>query len=212
MTRWPWLTRMLPARIDPRLWWILGAGVALVAGELMLRAWEQHQQLQNTLSGVRRNIHGLQRSSDAVDWAARTAELRAQYETLQSRLWTAPSEAQAQAMLRDWLGGVLKAAGIQRPTLRLQPVSSPSVATATDRDAGADRPQPQRTPSGRTVRVQAQIGFELAPGALESVLHHVERGGQLASVDRLSVSRRSRRVDMTVSIPVIVRADARPPE
>lgn len=205
-----WLKRLRPVAIDRRLWWILGVGAALVAAELTLRAWEQHQQLRNTLAGVRRNIQALQKSTDAVDWAARTDELRTLYATLESRLWMAPSEAQAQAMLRDWLGSTLKSAGVQRPTLRLQPVVATPAESAPDReDDAVARAQAQRLP-GRAVRVRAQVGFELAPGTLELVLRHVERGGQLASVDSLSVSRRSRRVDMTVSIPVVVRSDGAP--
>ncbi len=208
--QWQQLRAQLrPAPQNRTLWLLIGIGLLAVGVELGMRAWEQQQKLDRELTTLRKRVQTLQVSADRVDWARLGDQLGAARQSFQDQLWHAPSEAQAQAMLRDWLSSMLKDANIVRPTLRLQPVQAAAPAQA----ASAVEAPDTATPAGlgarlarEAVRARAQISFELAPGNLETVLQRLERGGQLASVDALSVSKRSRRIELTVSMPVIIEA------
>lgn len=204
-------TQLRPGPQSRTLWLLIGIGLLAVVGELGMRAWEHQQKLDRELTALRKRVQALQISADRVDWARLSDQLGAAQQTFQEQLWHAPSEAQAQAMLRDWLSSLLKDADIARPTLRLQPVQPAAPAQA----ASAGEPSDAASPTGlgarlarEAVRARAQISFELTPGSLENVLQRVERGGQLASVDALAVSKRSRRVEMSISMPVIIEASA----
>ncbi|WP_269631615.1 hypothetical protein [Pelomonas sp. BJYL3] len=196
-------------KLDKRVLWLLAAGALTVAGELSLRAWDAHQKLAAELKTVRGRVQLLQSSADKIDWAQRTQALGAAHEALQGQLWHAPSEAQGQAMLRDWLSSVLKDESLKRVSIALQPpVAAAASALNPDKDKDAS---PAQAGKGlrlamQAIRVRATVTFELAPGAMETALQRIERGGQLASVDTLTASRRSRRVELTVSLPVIVDA------
>ena len=115
------------------------------------------------------------------------------------RLWQSPSEAQAQARLRDWLASALRSAAVARPAVSLLPLQAAPAASG----ASAKQHAP-------TLRVRATVNFDLAPNALENALVQIEAGGQLARIDSLSVSARSRRVEMTVSVPVLLSPEVRP--
>lgn len=203
------LRRLKLGPVSRRLWLLIGLGVVALSTELGLRAWEQQQKLEQELKTLRGRIQLLQASADPVDWVGLSKELSKLKQDLQDQLWQASSEAQAQAMLRDWLSSTLKAAGIQRPTLRLQPPQA--AITASGGKPGGESLSPVEATEAskqllqQAIRVRALISFELQPGMLETVLQQVERGGQLASVDSLSVSKRTRRVEMGVSMPVIIR-------
>lgn len=203
--------RFKPGTINRRLWLLIGLGTAALLTELGLRAWEQQQKLDRELQTLRGRIQLLQASADRVDWASLSKELSQLQQDLQDQLWQAPSEAQAQAMLRDWLSSMLKTAGIQRPTLRLQPPQAAIAAPGSKPGGETPSPAPAETAGAsrqllqQATRVRAQISFELQPGTLEAVLQQVERGGQLASVDSLTVSKRTRRVEMAISMPVIIK-------
>jgi hypothetical protein len=179
--------------IDRRLLWLIAAGAALVLGELALRGWEAQQQLQAELDKVRSRASVLEAGTDTVDWTARTRSAEAERSTLQQRLWRAPSEAQAQARLRDWLSNAAFSAGAQRPTVSLLPIQQAAVPAGAASGAGSG-----------VIRVRATVGFELAPRALEDALLQIEAGGQLARVDSLTAGTRTRRVEMTVSVPVLI--------
>lgn len=194
-------------KLDKRVLWLLAAGALTLAGELSLRAWDAHQKLAAELKTVRSRAQLLQNSADTVDWAQRNLALSAAHEALQGQLWHAPSEAQAQAMLRDWLSSVLKGDSLKRVTITLQPpLAAANSALAPDLEASAAQAGTGLRLAMQAIRVRAAVNFELVPGALESALQGIERGGQLASVDTLTASRRSRRVEMTVSLPVIIDA------
>lgn len=184
--------------IDRRLLGLVGIGLLVVLGELALRGWDAHRLLSAELQKVRGRAAVLAASSDQIDWNARTLAVEAQREVLQKRLWQAPSEAQAQARLRDWLASALRSAEVSRPSVNLLPMLASGVASNTD---GA---------ALQASRARAVVSFELAPGTLEQALLQIEAGGQLARVDSLSVSARSRRVEMSVSVPVLLRAEATP--
>lgn len=209
-TQWQQLrARLRPGPQSRMLWLLIGIGLLAVVGELGTRAWEHQQKLDRELTALRKRVQALQGSADRVDWARLGDELGASQQAFQDQLWHAPSEAQAQAMLRDWLSSLLKDADAVRPTLRLQPVQ----ATAASQAASAGESSGAGSPAGlgarlaqEAVRARAQISFELTPGALEAVLQRIERGGQLSNVDALSVSKRSRRVEMSISMPVIIEA------
>ncbi len=204
------LSKIKPASHNRRLWLLVGLGCSLLAGELAMRAWEMQMQMDRELKSLRGRIELLQASADPMDWAALSKQISQLQAALHEQLWHAPSEAQAQAMFRDWLSNTLKTAGIQRPSLRLQPPQPARQPRITD---PADAAAPAASSPGvneqllqQAIRVRAQLSFELQPGALETVLQSVERGGQLANVDNLAVSKRTRRVEMEVSMPVIIKA------
>ncbi|NCT83546.1 MAG: hypothetical protein GXC94_10405 [Comamonadaceae bacterium] len=210
--QWQQLRAQLrPSPQNRTLWLLIGIGLLAVAAELGTRAWEHQQKLDRELATLRKRVQALQISADRVDWTRLGDQLGAAQQAFQDQLWHAPSEAQAQAMLRDWLSSLLKDAEVVRPTLRLQPVQ----ATAPAQAASAGEPAEVTKPAGlgarlarEAVRARAQISFELTPGALETVLQRIERGGQLANVDAMSVSKRSRRVEMSISMPVIIETSA----
>ena len=185
-------------RIDRRLLMLAGVAALLILGELGLRAFEAHQQLENELRKTRGRAEVLAAGSDQIDWAARTQAAEDERNELQGRLWQSPSEAQAQARLRDWLASALRSAAVARPAVSLLPLQAAPAASGTSEGA--------RT----TLRVRATVNFDLAANALENALVQIEAGGQLARIDSLSVSARSRRVEMTVSVPVLLNPEARP--
>lgn len=194
--------------LDRRLLWLLGLALCVVAGEVGLRAWEIHQKLSTELASVRSRAQLLRSSADQVDWPQQTKALEAMRAELLSKLWHAPSEAQAQARMRDWVGSALRSSGLNRFTVNLLPPISPS--RLVEAAAGPGSPTAEiklaGTSSERALRVRASASFELAPGTLENALLALERSGQLANVDNISVSRRSRRVELALSVPVIVQA------
>ncbi|MGM9484151.1 hypothetical protein ACS5PN_23360 [Roseateles sp. NT4] len=208
--QWQQLRAQLrPSAQNRTLWLLVAVGLLAVAGELGMRAWEHQQKLDRDLVALRKRVQALQVSADRVDWVQLSGQLGTAQQSFQDQLWHAPSEAQAQAMLRDWLSSMLKDADIARPTLRLQPVQAAAPAQAASAGEPAENPNPNGLGARlarEAVRARAQISFELVPGSLETVLQRVERGGQLASVDALSVSKRSRRIEITISVPVIIEA------
>lgn len=183
-------------RVDRRLLGLVGIAALIVLGELTLRAWDAHQQLESELQKVRGRAALLASSSDQIDWAARTQLAEAERSALQARLWQSPSEAQAQARLRDWLASALRSAAVARPAVNLLPLQAAAVASGA-----SDGALP-------ALRVRATVNFDLAPNALENALVQIEAGGQLARIDSLSVAARNRRVEMAVSVPVLLHAEA----
>jgi len=179
-----------------RLLALLALAFAVIAFDLSLRAWDRHRQVATELREVRGSIAALAASSDQVDWVRRTLAVETARDSLAAQLWHSPTEAQAQARLRDWLASALRSAGVQRPTLTLLPPLT--VAPASGSASGVGSKQ-------RVLRVRASVIFELAPNALERALQQVENGGQLARVDNLTTSIRSRRVEMLVSVPVLLQ-------
>jgi hypothetical protein len=203
---------------DQRLIWLIAAALLLVAAEFGVRGWELHQQLETDLKKVQRNAAALSAGSDGIDWAGRTRLAQRERTSLQARLWQVPSEAQAQARLRDWLTNALRSAGVNRPSINLLPaVGVASGATSIGASPGAGA-APNAAEGGATasssvqkiLHTRATVGFDLAAGALENALLQIEAGGQLAQVENLSVSTRSRRVEMTVSVPVWLKGKERP--
>lgn len=191
MARTAWIQRF---DIDRRLLWLAGMAALLILGELGLRAWEAQQQLETELQKVRGRAAVLAAGSDQIDWGARTKAVEAQRNELQARLWQSPSEAQAQARLRDWLTAALRSAAVPRPAVNLLP---PQAGPASS--AASSEPPP--------IRVRANLNFDLAPNALENALVQIETGGQLARIDSLTVAARNRRVEMTVSVPVLLQSE-----
>jgi hypothetical protein len=192
-------------KLDRRLLWLAVAALCVALGEFSLRAWEQQQKLETELQRLRRNADVLNASNDGTDWVGHARALESERAGLQARLWQVPSEAQAQARLRDWLYNALRSANVNRPAINLLPLLAAAVEPAPLR--------PEGTPAAlvpRTLRARATVSFELTPSALENALVQIEAGGQLASVDNLSVSSRSRRIEMTVSVPVLLKSTERP--
>jgi hypothetical protein len=194
-------------RPGSRMWWLVAAAALLVLGELGLRAWEQHQKLDAELQRVRRNVAALNASNDGADWVGLTRSAEAARAQLRTRLWQVPSEAQAQARLRDWLSNALRSAGAVRPAINLMPTTPATVAptNATAPSATTSATSAAVGLAQNTLRARASVSFELAPSALENALVQIEAGGQLASIENITVSTRSRRIEMTVSVPVMLK-------
>lgn len=180
---------------DQRLFWLIGAAALALGVEFGLRAWDAHQKLDAELQGIRGRAAVLAASSDQIDWLARTRAADAERAALRARLWQSPTQAQAQARLRDWLNSTLASAAVQRPLVNLLPLQAPAVAAS-----GAAAALP-------ALRVRATAAFELTPGALENALVQIEAGAQLARIDNLNVTVRGRRVEMTVSVPVLIESE-----
>jgi hypothetical protein len=205
---------------DRRLRGLVFVALCVILVDLGSRGWEQHQKIESELLRVRRSADALDAGIDGTNWLARARALQSEQTGLQARLWQVPSEAQAQARLRDWLDNALRSARVSRQAINLLPSveTSPradapgsaqtlgSAPSADNRGSGA-LPQ-SLTP--RSLRARATISFELAPSALENTLVQIEAGGQLASVDNLSISSRNKRVEMTVSVPVLLKTPERP--
>lgn len=192
--------RRMDAAQRRRLLLLAASGAIALAFEFGLRAWDGHQRTDKELRATESRIALLRQSADLVDWEQRSAALAVRQEALREQLWRAPSEAQAQGLLRDWLQAQLKASGIDRGQLRLLPLQAARPASAaSSAEMGLEAELQQ------ALRVRAQISFDLQQGRLETLLDHIENGGQLAQVDSLSASRRTRRVELVVSLPVLVR-------
>lgn len=194
-------------KLDRRLIWLLAAGMVAVVGELATRSWESHQALGAELKSVRGRAQLMRQAADQIDWARQTRLMQEMRSDLEAKLWHSPSEAQAQARLRDWLGTTLRAAGLTRFTLNLLPPQQTGVPAAALADSAPAKPLNESKPQ-TALRVRANVSFELAPTVLEAVLLGLERSGQLANIDSITVSRRSRRVELSVSLPVLVEPTA----
>lgn len=204
----PRIPQLQKMKLDHRLIWLLALGLLAIAGELSLRAWESHQALSTELKSVRARALLMRQSADPVDWARQTQIMQKMRSDLEAKLWHSPSEAQAQARFRDWLGSTLRAAGLPRFTINLlppQPSGEPPAATKEGTGPTAEAGDSMRQ---KALRVRANLSFELTPNMLETVLLGLEHGGQLANVDSITVSRRSRRVELSVSLPVLVEPAA----
>ncbi|MBU6257338.1 MAG: hypothetical protein KGL18_08395 [Burkholderiales bacterium] len=176
-------------KFDRRLLPLVGIGALIIATELGMRVWDSHQKLDAEIARLRGQAALLAASNDAQDWQARTRSVDARRLTLQKRLWQAPTQAQAQARLRDWLTVALRTAEVPRPSVSLLPLLPAPAASAA---------------ALSTLRVRATVGFDLMPKALENALVQIEGGGQLARIDSLSVQARTRHVEMVVSVPVLL--------
>jgi hypothetical protein len=190
---------------SPLVLGLMAAGALLVVGELGLRGWEQHQKLDAELQRVRRSAAALNAGNDGADWPGLTRSAEAARTQLRTRLWQVPSEAQAQARLRDWLSNALRSAGVTRPAINLMPNTPVATAAVSARASTTSNEPAAAGPAPHTLRTRATVSFELAPSALENALMQIEAGGQLASVDNITVSTRSRRIEMTVSVPVLLK-------
>ncbi|MEO5732844.1 MAG: hypothetical protein ABIN96_00030 [Rubrivivax sp.] len=203
-------------QINPRLLWLLGVVALIVLGEGALRAMAAHQSMLAELASARARATVLAGASASDDWAARTTAANQEAQALRERLWTAPSQAQAQARLADWLGRVLpdSAAG-GRPVIglmasQLPPSQAPGAIGSTVTGgrfsvAGPGVEPVSAVSDADIVRVRAGVTVVLLPGVLEKTLVAIEGGGQLARIDALTVSGQSRQLQMTVSVPVLLQ-------
>lgn len=183
-------------QIDRRVLWFAGLAALMALGELSLRAWEAQQRLEGELKKTRGQVVVLAAGSDQIDWAARTQAAEAERAVLKARLWQSVTEAQAQARLRDWLTSALRSAEVAHGAVTLLPLQRATAASA----ASGETPP--------ALRVRATLGFDVAPNALERTLVQIEASDQLARIDSLVASARNRRVEMTVSVPVLLHPEA----
>ena len=154
----------------------------------------QLQQLRSELRTLRaqsRDEAALRQSLDALAQARRDVE---------TRLWRVSSEAIGQARVKDWLESVLKRAGAARTTLTL--AAAKPFAAADKEGVPAELRALQE--------IRATVTFAFAPAVLEDVLAAIEAGEAFATIEALAVSRRDRRVDMTLR--VLTRVAAAPAE
>ncbi|MCC7461844.1 MAG: hypothetical protein IT480_05195 [Gammaproteobacteria bacterium] len=198
----PWLRQLRPTR---RLAWLVVLALLVVGAELALRAWDAQQRLGKELHGIRSRAAVLAASDDRIDWNASIRAAERQRDQLRARLWQSPTQAQAQARLRDWLGHALRSAAAAHPAVTLLPLSAAAAAAP----AAAEPSAGPASSAAPIVRVRATVAFDLVAGALENALVQIEGGGQLARVDSLGAATASRRVEMTVSVPVMIMQEGR---
>ncbi|GMV44661.1 MAG: hypothetical protein AMXMBFR66_00590 [Pseudomonadota bacterium] len=191
------LPRPGPLRPTRRLAALIGLALAVLLADLALRGWDAQQALDKELRGVRSRAAVLAAGDAGIDWNARIREAERERDALHARLWQSPSQAQAQARLRDWLGNALRSAAVTHPAVTLLP------------QPGAAGPAGAASGALPVVRVRATVAFDLVAGALENALAQIEGGGQLARVDTLAASMATRRVEMTVSVPVMIVQEGR---
>ena len=203
-----------PLLADRRLLVLLCIAALVVLAELGLRGWDAQRALDTELQQVRSRAAMLAAGTDVQDWAALTRSAETERAALQARLWQSPTEAQAQARLRDWLTLALRSAAVVRPAVNLLPLQVAAVASSPSGGASANANASASASAGTNalpaLRVRASINFDLTPQVLENALLQIEAGGQLARIDSLSVSARTRRVEMTVSVPVLLKAQVAP--
>lgn len=179
----------------------LQAGVAIVLAimstEFALR-WNDHLQNQERqLAQLQGELHALRAQSRVEsELVARRDALATAHQAIEDRLWSAPSEAIAQARFRDWLSEVLQAAGTRNPTISLAPPRPPG--ERRNQPASA-KPSPMTSPEGLR-ELRATLAFPFSPDSLEKVLAAIEGGEALARVESIQVTRRTQRVELTVHL------------
>ncbi len=146
-------------RIDRRLLMLAGIAALLILGELGLARLRGAPAARRPSCARRAGrVDVLAAGSDQIDWARAHQAAEDERNELQGRLWQSPSEAQAQARLRDWLTSALRSAAVARP--RRQPAAAAGGARA-----------PRAPPKARRVhaaRCAPTVNFDLAPNALEN--------------------------------------------
>lgn len=122
---------------------------------------------------------------------------------LESRLWTVSSEAVGQARLKDWLKTIATNAKVIGPNLALaaaKPREEEAPTEGTDTAGAGTGTEPGGEKKARLYEMRATLSLPFSPEILEHVLADIEGGAALASVESLTVSRRDRRIELTVCV------------
>jgi len=152
---------------------------------------QQLQQLRAELVAVRaqsRNKDALRTSLQEFDRAR---------QVIDAKIWPVSSEAVAQARLNEWLGAVLKRAGVVSPVVRLtgaRPLAEEDARGAGTSAGGA----------GRLQEFRAVVRYAFTPETLEKVLAEIESGEAMAAIESLTVNKRERRVEFSVRVMMLV--------
>ena len=165
---------------------------------------KQLQQLRSELRDLR------SQSRDEAGLRQQLIELERTQKIIDERLWIVSSEPVGQARLKDWLTAILNKAGAKNFNLVL---SSPRVLGAREgsgeaRTTAESVSKPEAVlPSGaakegiKNLReVRATLTLVFTPASLEQILFDIEGGKPLATIESLNVSRRDRKVEMTVRV------------
>jgi hypothetical protein len=189
--------------------------IALLACIELALGWSdalsaKEKQLQQ-LRGELRTLRNQSRDEGAL--RRQLVELERIKKIVDERLWIVSSDAVGQARLKDWLTAILKKAGAKNFNLVL---SSPRAAGGREGSAvtesaatGAGKSE-SSTASMSSVdvmnsvnglrEVRANITLVFTPATLEQILSDIEGGEPLATVESLNVSRRDRKVEMTIRV------------
>lgn len=127
--------------------------------------------------------------------------------TVETRLWVAPSDAIAQARLKDWLLDLTARTGIPNPNLNL---ANPRPIEEKE-DAPPQNSEVQSSTSGLK-RFRATMIFRFSPETLERALMEIEGGVPYAKVDTLVVNKREMRAEigLTMLIRILPSTDGIP--
>lgn len=115
--------------------------------------------------------------------------------TVDTRLWTAPTDAIGQARLKDWLLDISILAGIASPKLNL--ANPKPLQEMKDTARG---PFELSARSGGLKRFPATLSFRFTPEALERCLAEIEGGEPFALVDSLVINKSEMRVEIGLSM------------
>ncbi len=170
-------------RANPRL----QLGVIVIAAIVALYGlllWRDALAVrEQALARLQRDVQKLA----AVDgsertWRQQAESARSLNESLQKRLWRAPTLAEVQAQVQDWASDQLARAGAPRP----------SVAIAGDLTDATRGTRDDATP------VRVSLSFDFSPTALDSLLPALEGDEHLTRITALRASRNQQRVEVTL--------------
>lgn len=167
---------------------------ALALGEAGLRWSDRLAAGEKRLQDLRSEARSLRAQvSDEAALRESLAALQAARGVADARLWSVSSDATGQARTKDWLGGILKSAGVTQPNIVLSAprpfAEHKEIVKREAGDAGDEL---------REIRATVTIGF--TPALLEQLLAAIEAGEPLAVVEALAVSRRDRRIELTARV------------
>jgi hypothetical protein len=170
-------------RANPRLQLGIVVIAAIVALYGLLVWRDALDARESALQRLQRDVQKLA----AVDggersWRQQADAARALNDSLQTRLWRAPTLAEVQAQVQDWAGDQLARAGAPRP----------SVAIAGDLSG------PARAVADDVTPVRVALSFDFSPAALDALLPALESDARLTRITALRAGRGQQRVEITL--------------
>lgn len=182
-------------RANPRLQVGVVAIAAIVALYGLLVWRDALAAREKSLERLQRDVQKLA----AVDggeraWRQQADAARALNESLQQRLWRAPTLAEVQAQVQDWASDQLARANAPRANA----VIASDLADAT------------RSASDEVTPVRVVLSFDFSPPALDALLPALESDQRLTRIASLRAGRNQQRVEITLLAYGKVEPVARP--
>lgn len=128
-------------------------------------------------------------------------------ETVETRLWVAPTDAIGQARLKDWLLDLTARTGISNPNLNLA-----NPRPIEEKEDSAHLNSETKSGTSGLKRFRATLSFRFSPETLERSLMEIEGGAPFAKVDTLVVNKREMRAEigLTMLIRIVPNKDGAP--